>query len=199
LGEFVTAPRPPLRGDHSKRRNREACAGYFSKGPGGLSRLREADLTRVSGPRLSRYRDRSRRGVHYSRECGAHYRPGGRDPERVAPFLIKLLTEGALPYRKVGKHRRIPMEDVTTRQEPDRPRARSGSRPDGGRGTGKRHGLYGPTSNYTALSDAVPGEVDRRYSSGMGWRLCLQTSPTGIVPGWNGRGTLWTAAHAIVW
>jgi len=28
------------------------------------------------------------------------------------PFLIKLLEEGALPYRKVGKHRRILMEDV---------------------------------------------------------------------------------------
>ncbi|MDQ2840020.1 MAG: helix-turn-helix domain-containing protein [Acidobacteriota bacterium] len=28
------------------------------------------------------------------------------------PFLIKLLVEGALPYRKVGKHRRILMEDV---------------------------------------------------------------------------------------
>jgi excisionase family DNA binding protein len=30
------------------------------------------------------------------------------------PFLIKLLSEGALPYRKVGKHRRILMEDVMT-------------------------------------------------------------------------------------
>lgn len=28
------------------------------------------------------------------------------------PFLIKLLEEGALPYRKVGKHRRLRMEDV---------------------------------------------------------------------------------------
>lgn len=28
------------------------------------------------------------------------------------PFLIKLLEENALPYRKVGKHRRIRMEDV---------------------------------------------------------------------------------------
>jgi excisionase family DNA binding protein len=28
------------------------------------------------------------------------------------PYLIKILTEGALPYRKVGKHRRIRMEDV---------------------------------------------------------------------------------------
>jgi excisionase family DNA binding protein len=28
------------------------------------------------------------------------------------PFLIKLLTKGALPHRKVGKHRRIRMEDV---------------------------------------------------------------------------------------
>ena len=28
------------------------------------------------------------------------------------PFLIKLLTQGALPHRKVGKHRRIRMEDV---------------------------------------------------------------------------------------
>ena len=28
------------------------------------------------------------------------------------PFLIKLLDEGALPYRKVGKHRRVRREDV---------------------------------------------------------------------------------------
>lgn len=28
------------------------------------------------------------------------------------PFLIKLLEEGVLPHRKVGKHRRIRMEDV---------------------------------------------------------------------------------------
>ena len=28
------------------------------------------------------------------------------------PFLIRLLDEGAIPHRKVGKHRRIRMEDV---------------------------------------------------------------------------------------
>ncbi len=28
------------------------------------------------------------------------------------PFLIKLLDEGQIPYRRVGKHRRIRMEDV---------------------------------------------------------------------------------------
>jgi excisionase family DNA binding protein len=28
------------------------------------------------------------------------------------PFLIKLLEEGVIPYRKVGKHRRIRLEDV---------------------------------------------------------------------------------------
>ena len=28
------------------------------------------------------------------------------------PFLIRLLENGGLPYRKVGKHRRIRMEDV---------------------------------------------------------------------------------------
>jgi excisionase family DNA binding protein len=28
------------------------------------------------------------------------------------PYLIRLLTEGGLPHRKVGKHRRILMEDV---------------------------------------------------------------------------------------
>jgi excisionase family DNA binding protein len=28
------------------------------------------------------------------------------------PFLIKLLEDGAIPHRKVGKHRRIRMEDV---------------------------------------------------------------------------------------
>jgi excisionase family DNA binding protein len=30
------------------------------------------------------------------------------------PYLIKLLTDGLLPHRKVGKHRRILMEDVMT-------------------------------------------------------------------------------------
>lgn len=30
------------------------------------------------------------------------------------PYLIKLLADGAIPYRKVGKHRRILMEDVMT-------------------------------------------------------------------------------------
>jgi excisionase family DNA binding protein len=28
------------------------------------------------------------------------------------PFLIKLIDEGKIPYRKVGKHRRIRMKDV---------------------------------------------------------------------------------------
>ena len=28
------------------------------------------------------------------------------------PFLIKLLEDGAIPHRKVGKHRRVRMEDV---------------------------------------------------------------------------------------
>jgi excisionase family DNA binding protein len=28
------------------------------------------------------------------------------------PYLIKLLEEGQIPYRKVGKHRRIRMEDI---------------------------------------------------------------------------------------
>jgi excisionase family DNA binding protein len=28
------------------------------------------------------------------------------------PFLIKLLEDGQIPYRRVGKHRRIRMEDV---------------------------------------------------------------------------------------
>jgi excisionase family DNA binding protein len=28
------------------------------------------------------------------------------------PFLIKLLDEGAIPHRKVGKHRRVRIEDV---------------------------------------------------------------------------------------
>lgn len=30
------------------------------------------------------------------------------------PFLIKLLEEGRIPYRKVGQHRRIRMDDVMT-------------------------------------------------------------------------------------
>lgn len=33
------------------------------------------------------------------------------------PFLIKLLAEGALPHRKVGKHRRILIDDVMAYKE----------------------------------------------------------------------------------
>jgi excisionase family DNA binding protein len=33
------------------------------------------------------------------------------------PFLIKLLEEGAIPHRKVGKHRRVRMEDVMAYKE----------------------------------------------------------------------------------
>jgi excisionase family DNA binding protein len=33
------------------------------------------------------------------------------------PCLIKLLKEGAIPHRKVGKHRRIRMEDVVAYKE----------------------------------------------------------------------------------
>ena len=108
----------------------------------------EADLARVSGQRLSRYRDRNRplsiRVIDAEQEQPLDLPAGavsllmdileamaaGRGvsiiPENAElttvqaaeilnvsrPFLIKLLTEGALPYRKVGKHRRILMEDV---------------------------------------------------------------------------------------
>jgi excisionase family DNA binding protein len=33
------------------------------------------------------------------------------------PFLIKLLKENAIPFRKVGKHRRVRMEDVMAYKE----------------------------------------------------------------------------------
>jgi excisionase family DNA binding protein len=33
------------------------------------------------------------------------------------PFLIKLLEDGAIPHRKVGKHRRVRMEDVMAYKE----------------------------------------------------------------------------------
>jgi excisionase family DNA binding protein len=39
------------------------------------------------------------------------------------PFLIKLLNEGAIPYRKVGKHRRVRRDDVMNyKMEIDRER-----------------------------------------------------------------------------
>lgn len=41
------------------------------------------------------------------------------------PFLIKLLEEEAIPHRKVGKHRRVRMEDVMAyKQNIDRERRR---------------------------------------------------------------------------
>jgi excisionase family DNA binding protein len=33
------------------------------------------------------------------------------------PFLVRLLEEGAIPFRKVGKHRRIRMDDVMAYKE----------------------------------------------------------------------------------
>ena len=33
------------------------------------------------------------------------------------PFLIKLLDQKAIPHRKVGKHRRIRMEDVMANKD----------------------------------------------------------------------------------
>jgi excisionase family DNA binding protein len=33
------------------------------------------------------------------------------------PYLIKLLEDGAIPHRKVGKHRRVRMEDVMVYKE----------------------------------------------------------------------------------
>ena len=43
------------------------------------------------------------------------------------PYLIKLLSEGAIPYRKVGKHRRVRMEDVMAFKDRSPARSRSGS------------------------------------------------------------------------
>ena len=33
------------------------------------------------------------------------------------PFLIRLLEKGALPYRVVGKHRRVPFEELIAYKE----------------------------------------------------------------------------------
>jgi len=110
----------------------------------------EAALARVSGQRLSRYRDRikplSIRVLDADQEQPLELPAGavallmdvleamaaGRGvsiiPENAElttvqaaevlnvsrPYLIKLLAEKAIPHRKVGKHRRILMEDVMT-------------------------------------------------------------------------------------
>jgi excisionase family DNA binding protein len=110
----------------------------------------DATLARMSGQRLSRYRDRDRplsiRVLDAEQEQPLELPAGavallmdileamaaGRGvaiiPENAElttvqaseilnvsrPFLIKLLSEGSLPYRKVGKHRRILIEDVMT-------------------------------------------------------------------------------------
>jgi excisionase family DNA binding protein len=33
------------------------------------------------------------------------------------PFLVKLIKSGALPYRKIGKHRRVYLRDVLAYKE----------------------------------------------------------------------------------
>lgn len=40
------------------------------------------------------------------------------------PYLVKLLEDGALPYRKVGTHRRIRLADVLAYQQADEARRR---------------------------------------------------------------------------
>ena len=113
----------------------------------------EVALARVSGQRLSRYRNRKRPlslcVIGASQEQPLELPPGAVAllmdiletmaaghgitliPETAElttveaagilnisrPYLIKLLTEGALPHRKVGRHRRIRMEDVMAYKE----------------------------------------------------------------------------------
>jgi excisionase family DNA binding protein len=113
----------------------------------------EAAMARVSGQRLSRYRDRKRplsirvidaeqeqplelpagavallmdiletmaagRGISLIPENAELTTVEAADILNVSrPYLIKLLADGALPHRKVGKHRRIRMEDVMAYKE----------------------------------------------------------------------------------
>jgi excisionase family DNA binding protein len=115
--------------------------------------VQEAALARVSGQRLSRYRDQKRplsicvidaeqeqplelpagavallmdiletmaagHGISLIPENAELTTVEAADILNVSrPYLIKLLTDGALPHRKVGKHRRIRMEDVMAYKE----------------------------------------------------------------------------------
>ena len=61
---------------------------------------------------------KARSGVFYanSHNQGKSYslpvRVGSEDANVSRPYLIKLLDERAIPFRKLGKHRRIRIEDV---------------------------------------------------------------------------------------
>ena len=48
--------------------------------------------------------------VHESQELSTHQAAEVLNVSR--PFLIKLLDQGAIPYRRVGRHRRIRADDV---------------------------------------------------------------------------------------
>jgi excisionase family DNA binding protein len=52
-----------------------------------------------------------------------HHTAGSRPAERVRPYLIGLVESGKIPFRKIGRHRRIRFEDlleVKRRDDADR-------------------------------------------------------------------------------
>ena len=70
------------------------------------------------------------------------------------PFLIKLLEDGSIPHRKVGKHRRVRMEDIMSYKAAIDSAREARARSAGGRSARAGHGLWIGMSPYTVLFDA---------------------------------------------
>ncbi len=87
---------------------------------------------------------------------------GGRLAERFAPFLIRLIEDGQIPFRKVGTHRRIRFDDLMAyKQKVDQGRLKGGGR-TGGRYKSTEWVIERePVYRHFRCVRALPGSVAR--------------------------------------